>query len=259
MFKEWADFGFERKKEENPSDSTNPDKPEPNDPIDSELVMKELKHLPPIGDCPPRWTWHNIMEWGDGKLGTVRVNISPLGSYKMIIRKLTKDLLGEKVWVCKKVVPFNESGYNLNEIPLANDVYDKVVEIHKEMLDRPDRNAPDFDKLVYGMVSATTRHHPSYCMFPMGVKKMNEDYYKIYFEFRGHGVETPGSGRAEQFDIDILRDKEKGLIRIWGYEIDSSMKQHSWQVQPSEFDEYFCPSQNIKTIIENVVNIFMTF
>jgi hypothetical protein len=191
--------------------------------------------------------------------GAIKIDVSPLGSYKIIARRKIKDIQGEDTWVCKKVFPLDENEHNNNEIPLAHSIYDDLVEINKTLLEGPKREFPEFERLVEKLTSAVRQNYPSYCMFPKGLKKMNEDYFKIYFEFKGHGVEAPTRGRAEQFDIDVLWDRNKGLVRIWGYDIDSKVRQHTWNVQPSEFDEWFSPSQPPEEIIEAVVSMFMTY
>jgi hypothetical protein len=96
-------------------------------------------------------------------------------------------------------------------------------------------------------------------MFAPKIKEMSDDYYKIYFGFKGHGVEAPSALRAEQFDIDIVFDKKKGLIRCWGYNIDSPTSQHKWAPQPSEWDEWFAPSQSIDEIVEAIINNLMVY
>ena len=96
-------------------------------------------------------------------------------------------------------------------------------------------------------------------MFPIGMYKKSENYHKYVFEFRGGGVEAPTAGRAEQFNIDLLWEPKRGLIRCWGYDIDSTTRQHSWKVQPSEWDEYFAPTQDTKEIVESISRIFMTY
>jgi hypothetical protein len=96
-------------------------------------------------------------------------------------------------------------------------------------------------------------------MFPIGMYKKSENYHKYVFEFRGHGVEAPTGGRAEQFNIDLSWNQNKGLIHCWGYNIDSTTRQHSWKVQPSEWDEYFAPTQDTKEIVESISRIFMTY
>lgn len=254
---EFADYGFDRK-ETVKGGTKILDDAGPINPIDSSVIMSELKKMPPLGVWPARWSWQDIMEWGRD-VGAIKIDISPLGSYKIIARRKIKDLQGENTWVCKKIIPLDENEHNDNEIPLAHNIYEHLEKISEENLDSPARSYPEFEKLVHTMRNSVTRDYPSYCMFPVFTKKMNEDYFKYVFEFRGHGVEAPTRARAEQFNIDLFWDRKRGLIRCWGYDIDSSVGQHSWKPQPSEWDEYFAPTQPLEEIVEAVSAAFMTY
>jgi len=260
--KEWADFGFEKKLADMKSDSLGGTVPaegaNPIDPVDSEMIMNELIRLPALGYFSPRAKMSNILEWGYD-VGALQVYISPLGSYKTIIRRKTRDLQGEATWICKDVVDFSENEHNKNEIPLAHEIYDCLIEINKNEYDSPKMEYPEFDTLAYKLFNEVKRHYPAYCMFPIGMKKMDEGYFKIIYEFRGHGVEAPTASRAEQFNIDLFWDKNKGLMKCWGYNIDSKMRQHTWTIQPSDFEEWFAPTQDIKKIVECIKIILMTY
>lgn len=262
ILKEWADFGFEKKLSDfkaNQLGGTIPHEgSRPIDPIDSEIITDELNRLPPLGYFSCRSKMSNLLEWGYD-VGALQVFISPLGSYKTIIRRKTRDLQGEETWVCKDVVNFKENEHNDNEIPLAHKIYNHLHELHKEELDSPKPEYKDFDKLAHAIFSEVRRNYPAYCMFPVGMKKIDEGYYKIIYEFRGHGVEAPGGNRAEQFNIDVFWDKNKGLVKCWGYNIDSKVRQHTWAVQPSEFEEWFAPTQDIKKTVWIIKTILMTY
>jgi hypothetical protein len=262
LLKEWADFGFEKKLADFKSNEMGGTVPHegsgPIDPIDSELITDELRRLPPLGYFSARFKMSNLLEWGYD-IGALQMVISPLGSYKAIIRRKTRDLQGEETWVCKEVVDFDENEHNNNEVPLAHKIYDCLNELNKQEFDSPKSDYKDFDKLAHALFGEVRRNYPAYCMFPIGMKKMEEGYYKIIYEFRGHGVESPNRGRAEQFNIDLVWDKNKGLIKCWGYNIDSKIRQHTWTIQPSEFEEWFAPTQEIKKTIQAVKTILMTY
>ena len=264
LIKEWADFGWGKTLADKDAlmgdmGGTVPHEGSgPIDPVDAEIIMNELVRLPPIGFFNARSKMSNVLEWGYN-VGAMQVYLSPLGSYKSILRRKTKDLEGEITWICHEVIDFDENEHNQNEIPLAHKIYDCLLEINKQEYDSPKMIYEEFDRLAYKLFNEVKRHYPAYCMFPIGMKKMDEGYYKIIYEFRGHGVETPGQGRAEQFNIDLLWDKKKGLVHCWGYNIDSKVRQHSWAVQPSDFDEWFAPTQSIEKIVKNVKTMFMTY
>jgi hypothetical protein len=96
-------------------------------------------------------------------------------------------------------------------------------------------------------------------MFPKGLKKIKENYYKVFFEFKGSGAGAPGSIRAEQFNIDLAFDENKGLLKCWGYNIDSPMKQRLFIAQPSEWYEYFSPKEDKNKIIKCIIKTLMTY
>lgn len=220
-------------------------------------MLSELVRLPKIGPNSPRMKFDSI-EWGEGP-GALQIDISPLGSYKIITRRHIKDLQGETAWICKAVFPLVETEHNVNEIKIAHTIYEQVKKLSGKMVDGPNKMCEDFERLAWKMWAAVRKNHPSYCMFPVSLRKQNENLYKIIFEFRGHGVEAPTRGRVEQFDIDLYWDQKRGLIRCFGYDIISSVGQHDWKVQPSEWDELFSPSQPHEEIIEAVVAAFLTY
>lgn len=261
IYKEWADYGFEKKSILGPQGGTQPIKGDvPLNPLKPEQIIDELTHLGPLGIYEPR-ARPDIVEWGQD-FGAMRVEFSPLGSSKIFARRQIKDLKGEATWVCKFVWPMtNENKINDKEATVAHDIYENLQKLSMTMIDSPKRSYPDFEKLVNKITDSVRMEYPSYCMFPAGSKKINEHYFKIYFEYRGHGQARMRhrNARSEQFDIDIFWDKQKGMLRVWGYNIDSESSQHSWKVQPSEWDEWFAPTQPIEEIVECVSKMFLTY
>lgn len=258
LLHEWANFGFDTAAVK-PVGGTEPaEGAGPIDPIDSHIIIQELCRLPALGLLEPRWTWADVVEWGH-EVGALKIDISPLGSYKIMARRKIRDLQGENTWICKGVFTLEENEHNRDELDLAHQIYDDLKKISMEMIEGPAKEYPDFERLVRSVYNGVRREYPSYCMFPVGTKKMDENYYKIIFEFRGHGVEAPTRARAEQFNIDIHWDSKRGLIHLWGYNIDSKVRQHSWQVMPSEFEEWFSPAQPIEEIVKATVDMLLTY
>lgn len=264
LFKQWlefADYGFDQDTRIKPRGGTQvlygntPYKPP-----STSLIMSELSRMPPVGTYEPYRKWNNMVEWGTG-IGALQITSSPLGSFKIFARRCVSDLLGEQMWICKAVFPISDNEHESQEYQLIDQMYNKLNEINNSELDSPKEDF-EIERLAWKLWTAAKRNHPSYCMFPTGFRKQHENYYKLVFEFRGHGVERFGSlrgGRAEQFDIDISYDKHKGMIKCWGYNIDSSLGQHSWKVQPSEWNEWFSPNQEVDEIIDCVIKIFMQY
>lgn len=257
---EWADFGFEDERKPRLRDSgvSDPNQGEnPIDPIDCEIIMKELVSYPPLGTKKPRWTWADVMEWGDHP-GAIKVDISPLGSYKIIARRLINDLQGQPRWVCKSIFPLDENTHNQNEIPLAHEIYEVLQKADQEMLEAPKPVYEDFKRLAFSLNTAVQRNHPEVMLY-QGMKQLDDHHILIFLEYRGGGLQSPGSQRSEQFNIRLNFDPKIGLVRCWGHEVNSSIKKHDWKVQPSEWDEYFAPTQPIKEIVEANIRMLMTY
>jgi len=256
--KEWADFGFGSRLKK-PMGGTKPIEGHlPIDIIHSGKILAEILSSSDIGQYVANPKFENLIEWGNDA-GALQLHLTPLGSYKIIARRKLFDASGEENWICKKVFPLDEGYVNTKEEIYASNIHNFLVELNEEMIDSPNVQYKDFNKLSLKIFSNVRKVYPSYCMFPVGMYKKNENYHKYVFEFRGHGVEAPSGLRAEQFNIDLLWDPKKGLIRCWGYDIDSTTRQHSWKVQPSEWDEWFSPTQEANDIIDCISKIFMTY
>jgi len=254
--KEWADFGFSKQKDD--CKKYTDDDQTPLNPFDVQEMFDEMLRMPSINSHKAKKRWADTLEWGQD-IGALLLDISPLGSFKITIRRKITDLQGEMRWICKKIISLNERNYNTDEGPRAVEVYEAVKDIGKQMIDSPKSDYEDFHTLVRHLFSQSRLHFPSYCMFSPKIKQINENYYKIYFDMKGHGVESPSATRVEQFNIDILMDKEKGLIRCWGYDVKSPTKGHKWEIVPSEWDEWYAPSQPIEEIVDIVINTLLFY
>jgi hypothetical protein len=186
------------------------------------------------------------------------LDLSPLGSYKAIIRRRTTDLLGGSAWICKEVVPFIENEHNKNEVKLSHELFDKLKKIDEEMLETPSNRYQEMERLSAYLNMRARREAPEIFIYENMMKK-NDHHYLINFSYRGQGVEAPGSRRIEQFTIDLNYNPKTGLIRSWGYEISSPTNQHKWEVCPSEWDEHFAPSQSKEEICNAIMSAFSTY
>lgn len=258
-FTEWASerkkdiFGFDRKKPKITKDESDL----PIDPINSEIIMKELVDLP-LGMKQGVWDWHDQIMWGNEDIpGSVVLEISPLGSYKAITRKMIINLEGEKSWICKSVFNFNEHGIDKEEKSLSMMIYDELTKADLDE-ESASNNFNDFERKVIKIAGRLKKEHPIIMLFDK-VKKMNERYYICTFNYRGQGVEAPNSMRVEQFHVNLFFDNKKGLIRCWGNEVSSPTSQHKFQPQPSEWDEYFAPTQKIDEVCDCIRDIFLTY
>jgi hypothetical protein len=262
LLKEFADFGFDQDQRGKPQGGTETVSGETVfKPLDGSKIITELAKLPAIGPNTPFQKWQDSVEWGNGP-GAIQVGVTPLGSMRIVVRRKISDLYGESCWICTDIVPLGDNESENKEISIAQDVYNKITEQANEMIPSPLKKFEEFDRLCWRLWSETKKKHPSYIMFPLRYVKQNENYYKLVYEFRGHGVMSSKKGRphrAEQFNIDMIWDENKGLVRCLGYNIDSTLGQHSWKVQPPEFEEYFSPTQDKQQIIENITKIFLQY
>lgn len=248
-------FGFELEKKK-PTNKEE-DRKLPIDPINSEIIMGELARLP-LGGKIPINDWSDTVEWGRGQYGAIRVEMSPLGSYKATVRRRIIDLMGEATWICKKVIPFKEDLHAKNEAILAHDVHEYLKKIDEAGVEAPMPQYDELEKLARA-IAANSRHRGPEVLIFEGIKKLDHNNYLIFYGYRGHGVEAPGAHRGEQFNINVQFDPFRGLLRSWGCEVLSPTRVHRWELQPSEWDEYFSPAQPLSEIVDNIMNVFSAY
>lgn len=233
------------------------------DRINTNLIISELTRMPPLaGSVEPAQIWDDAVVWGGNNPGAIKVAITPLGSLKLVVRRLVKDLQGENTWVFRKVLPMRDDQDQYQENVIAGNVYDCVVEVNQQPLEAPDAEYEDLDRLAHKLWHTTKKQHPSYIMFPTSFRRQAENYYKLVYEIRGQGAGSPyqgKTGRTEQFNIDLVYEPKSGMIRSIGYDIDSSMRQHTWQIQTPEWDEKFSPRQDPDEIVKNIVVTFLQY
>lgn len=225
--------------------------------VDSNVIVDEVSKFK-LNDKDGVQFWENVVQWGND-VGAIKMEVTPFGSYRIVIRKLIKDLVGENVWITKTVIDIDDDDPNHKELDYVSECVSQIENINKQNLDYPTNEYSEFDKLCWKLWNKCKAQFPSYIMFPVGMKKIDENYYKLVFEFKGQGVEAPTRSRAEQFDIDVYFNKKTGIVKIWGYDIDSDTRQHNWKVQISDFNEWFAPSQPIDEIITAVHRSLMTY
>ena len=109
-FKEWMVtearkdiFGFEREsRQEEPKEQDE----YPIIPINSEIIIETMLKSD-INGMVPFSAFPDQIQWGRHP-GAVKMVISPLGSFKSIVRKLQVDLEGNDAWVCKTIMPYTD-------------------------------------------------------------------------------------------------------------------------------------------------------
>ena len=266
-FLEFADYGFERKKyiskKAYQDIESNTDEAPPWKMFNVEDFFEELKGLVEADNKRSVKVWHEELGWIDNG-SIIDVNINPFGSLRITTRKSIKDLNGKDTRLCKHVLDITDhalakiEGDN-KEINIANQIYSKIKEFNQNNIDYPIKEYKNLNKLAQELFNTTKVKYPEYIMFPVKMLEMNNNYYKLVFEFRGAGQGVPGRSVGRQFDIDLTFDKEKGLLRCWGYDIDSKFRKNHYYVQPCEWNEYFSPQENNKNIISMIITTFMTY
>lgn len=266
LFKEWLGvapenkFGFQKPSTVNFSPFY---EEKPLEPLKISDILTELASLGKVGQKNPNRFFENAMSYGD-ELGKLYVEVSPFGSLKIIVRKTIKALEGTLIPICHKIFPlindYNHimDGNNPIEKKYANDIMDILENLDSQPILSGKVKYDGLRDLTLEMARQVRSYHPKVMRFE-GVTQSDKNNYTISFGYNGMGVEAPGANRAEQFDIHLSYDENLGLIRCWGNEITSPTKQHLWYVQPSEWYEYFSPSQKNSQIIECISNALSTY
>ncbi len=130
--------------------------------------------------------------------------------------------------------------------------------INEQMIDSPNVDYKDFRNLSQALASKV-KFNASDIFVYEGARQVSENYSLIWFSYRGAGQEAPGGHKAEQFNVHLTYDPSNGLLRSWGNEISSPKSGQRWQIQPSEWDELFLPSQPISEITNAIVEALSTY
>lgn len=249
----------------NKQDQTNKD-PYENNPIEylkSEELLNNMQRFGSIGSKEPYRANSSVLEFGEG-LGKFLISVSPLGSYKIILRRYIKTLKGSPAPICKRVYPLvndykHLSGIN-DETKLAEYIYDNIKSIDDKNLDycKNEFSKEEFLKLVIKLAEKVRQNHPIVMVFDE-VVRIDDYNYIVSMIYKAGGVELPMGRRGLQFQIHMQYIPSLGLIRSWGNEVSTTKKITTWDIQPSEWDEVFSTSQDPKEIIENIIRILSTY
>ncbi len=230
------------------------------------ILMSELVRMGPIGNKAAQRVWSDVVSFGDRERpGSLMATMTPTGSLRINVRKLAIDLEGTKVWCLKKVISLieqydqKERG-DIAEKGLAQQYHEEISKIDSPDLESPKNDYKNTELLALKVASISRRQHPT-VMHYVGIRKHSEQYYQIYFQYRGHGQggDVPRQGVMEQFDIHIKYYQERGVLRSWANEIQSPKRGHRWTLAPSFWDEYFMPTQPIDEICNAIIQSFITY
>lgn len=240
-------FGFERNAEIPQITKTSE---EPQQAIETDLIMTRLSKYT-LGSKMPMREWQNEVQWGVEN-GAIKIYLSPLGSLGAYFKRRGFNLLGQETWFCKEVYPFRHLKENA-----ADTLPEELFEIAKRIdLTNPESangNFEELESLVYALGSEVRRKAPEIFVFE-GIRKVSDFNYLIYMSLRGQGVEAPQHARVEEFVINVSYNKSKGILKCFGHDVQSQTKQHTWTLQPSEWEFYFAPTQERDEMIRATIN-----
>lgn len=202
----------------------------------------------------PRMQLNDEIIWKDQlDTNSLKVGLSSLGSFRATIRRSIKNSEGQTSWICEKVIPIKDGDKELQ-------ISERIENSLRALIPQNESSAKEFntEKLAVNISKTLRAANPKFFSFNK-LYKIKENNYIVEFNMVGGGVGSPNSQRVEQFHINLNFDESTGLIRIWGNNIVSPWGGHSWQSAPSEFNEFFTPTQSIKHIVECVKEIILCY
>jgi len=252
-------FGFDKSRSKAVAPSEPQDKPII--PINSDFVVEYIMSHD-IRGLKPNLQFSNQIQWGEGT-GAIRMKLSPLGSFKIFIRKLQPDLQGCPTWVCKKIVAYEEivRSNSVFDEKIADEMVGMIDEVGSQDINAPNPEYDGLEGLTRRLSRLVSRSDvmPEIFIYKGMFRAKNPNNWILAFECRGHGVEAPEGHRLEQFNIDMSYNPKTGMIRSFGQNIESPTKGHIWEVQPSEWDEHFSSGQPEKEIMDAVASALKGF
>lgn len=248
-------FGFSKKetKKEDPDDII--------DTVNPDLLVNQLLKMN-IGNKNPKSFFNNEIIWSNETNDKIKLEISPYGSLRAIVKRLISDSEGEDKWITKYVHLLPDDYKKINELDFAFKIFDKIKEINKLDVDSNSRKI-NFENLVIKIGEQIKLRKPCKWMIFNKIKKIKDNYYIIMLNMTGSGLESPsGSGpsdKIEQYQIDITYNEKSGIIRSFGTSITSSKHKSQWKLGISDWDEKFITSQKTEEITSCIVNSLKSF
>jgi hypothetical protein len=255
-FKNWleyADFGLDitkMPKKESPTEKYDT----PIDRLNIGYVIKSLKDHKFGEKVSIVNDFFGELQWGRGD-GALKLKFSPYGGVKASLSKLIHDQEGNPTWICKKVIEVNNL-FDQHPDSLTFLLQDSLNEVDNEGLDAPSGSYDGFQRLVLNLASMLRRRTTQRIFIYEGIRMIKEnEKYLIHFGITGYGRQRRGQKRLDQFAIHCTYDPKPGTILITGTELGDVIEKHRWIYDPSDFKEYFVPSQNEDEIIKAVLTM----
>jgi len=261
-FKSWlekrideiADFGLDQTK-------VFKDIPDDNEPImdlDVEYVTKLLKRNNFGIKTPIENGFFGEIQWGEG-VGAIKVLFSPYRGLTVSIRKLVPSLIGEGIWICKKVFPVMNI-YDHSPDSLVEELTDVIRETDQNGIDSPTNAYENLESLVFNIAQKLKSESTQKVLVYQGIRLIKEnEKYIISFNVTGMGRQRQDQKRLDQFQVHVTYHKNEGFLKITGDELGDKIGKHRWQYDPSQFDEKFVPTQPREEISEAILVLFNSY
>lgn len=216
-----------------------------------------------LGVKKGRIKFFNECQWGD-QPGAVRAVITPKVNVK--IQKLHHDLEGNSVWVMKKYFFIDDVNYAGKEDTVAYEIFDQVRNINDEQLERPSRDVA-LTELARSLSSKMNTLESSILIPTHTVKRVAENEYNLSYYLKGGGRSGYSGANTTKNIIEVIVNlssrKDTGLIKAMVTVVTNmssgSRGGGSWSLSPSDFEEYFMPTQSKKEIVESIVTALKTY
>ena len=230
-----------------------------------ETCLDEIINLGNIGTKSPVKDFGNTVTYGPkNQVGSLKIEFSPLGSCRITILRLIKDLEGELKWITRYAVPVINDYEHLTaqdiaiEKMLAIRANEIASFIDSTSLERPRNDYVDLRNLVVKIASNMKLKHPQILNYE-GVMETDINNYIIYFSYKGFGQGAPDHKKVNQFNIYLSYDIKVGLIHTWGAELSSANQGYEFRPQSPEWDEWFSPDQDPQEMVTILEKMFLTY
>ena len=254
-------FGFDNKNTKKLFNNKKIDN-KPIKPFEINQLIEKLLKLGTINNKHPNLALDNQIIYGND-VGAFSVNITSPGPYRINIRRQLFDLSGEKIWILYKVFVLSDkdrkkNNYEINIDEYVEKIYQYLKQIDDNGLEAPTNNFDDFKYLAIKLINKLKSNTPKIFSY-LGIKKNSKNYYEVHFEYAGSGIGISTGYRGENFSIHIVYYPNRGLIRCFNQKVISSVAKRNYIIYPSDWDEYFVPTQSENLIIENIKDIFKNY
>lgn len=216
-----------------------------------------------LGFKKSKMKFMNECQWGENP-GAVRVVVTPKVNLK--IQKLHYDLEGNKVWIMKKYFFIDDTNYAGKEDIVAQEVFDQVKNVNDEQPENPNKDV-DLAELVRQLDGRLKGLASNVLLPEHQVKKNGENEFTIFYYLRGGGVGSfTGASSASnimEVIVNVSKQRSTGLIKamvtVAGNLSTGGKGSSSWVLMPSDFEEYFMPTQGKREIVEAIVTALKTY